>query len=314
MSKQEQEAEDKFLDENLAKGYIVPSDSPYGFSTFMVPKKDSNEMRYIIDYHPLNAVTRKDVTPLPNLAQCIEDLQGMELFSKFDVRWGYNNIQIHKTDQWKSAFKTRRGLYKAKVMFFGMCNSPAAFQRFMNAILEPWYQKWGHKHGKNYMDDIGIGTPLAEKPIHIEMIHDLFHILAAHGLHLKLSKSVFLQPQMDFLGVRISKDGVTVDPAKVAGLREYPRTLHNLKQVRGFLGCAGYHHMFCKNFSIIAAPLFCLMKKDAPFVWGKEQQDAQETIIMLITHAPVLVQPDPSRQFELETDASLIGTGAILYQ
>jgi hypothetical protein len=199
-------------------------------------------------------------------------------------------------------------------MFFGMCNSLAAFQRFMNAILEPWYQKWGHKRGKNYMDNIGIGTPLAEKPIHIEMVHDLFHILAAHGLHLKLSKSVFLQPQMDFLGVRISKDGVTVDPAKVAGLREYPRILHNLKQVRGFLGCAGYHRMFCRNFSIIAAPLFRLTKKDAPFVWGKEQQDAQETIITLITHAPVLVRPDPSRQFELETDASLIGTGAILYQ
>jgi hypothetical protein len=105
--------------------------------TFMVPKKDSNEMRYIIDYWPLNAVTRKDVTPLPNLAQCIEDLQGIELFSKFNVWWGYNNIQIHETDQWKSAFKMRRGLYEAKVMFFGMCNSPAAFQRFMNAILEP---------------------------------------------------------------------------------------------------------------------------------------------------------------------------------
>jgi hypothetical protein len=74
MSRREQEAEDSFLDKNLAKGYIVPLDSPYGFSTFMVPKKDSNEIRYIIDYHPLNAVTRKDVTPLPNLAQCIEDL------------------------------------------------------------------------------------------------------------------------------------------------------------------------------------------------------------------------------------------------
>jgi hypothetical protein len=139
------------------------------------------------------------------------------------------------------------------------------------------------------MDDIRISTLLADKAIYIEMIHDLFNILATHGLHLKLSKSIFLQPQIDFLEVRISKDGVTVDPAKVAGLREYPRVLHNLKQVRGFLGCAGYHRMFCKNFSIIAAPLFCLTKKDAPFVWGKEQQDAQETIIMLIMHTPVLV-------------------------
>jgi len=85
LSRDEQKAEDQFIDENLAKGYITPSDSPYGFSTFMVPKKDSKEKRYIIDYRPLNAVTRKDVTPLPNLKQCIENLQGMELFSKFDI-------------------------------------------------------------------------------------------------------------------------------------------------------------------------------------------------------------------------------------
>jgi hypothetical protein len=162
MSLKEQEAEDKFLDDNLAKGYIAPSDSPYGFSTFMVPKKDSKELRYIIDYRPLNAVTRKDVTPLPNLAQCVEDLQGMELFSKFDVRWGYNNLRIRPEDQWKGAFKTRRGLFEPKVMFFGMSNSPGSFQRFINHILEPWYKKWGWKKGKNYMDDIGIGTKLAE--------------------------------------------------------------------------------------------------------------------------------------------------------
>ena len=86
-------------------------------------------------------------------------------------------------------------------MFFGMSNSPAAFQRFMNHILEPWYKKYGRKKGKNYMDDIGIGTLLSEMDLHINMINDLFDILAEHGLHLKLSKSVFMQPQMDFLGI-----------------------------------------------------------------------------------------------------------------
>jgi hypothetical protein len=153
----------------------------------------------------------------------------MELFSKFNVRWGYNNIQIRDEDQWKMAFKTRRGLFQMLVMFFGMCNSSAAFQCFMNAILEPWYQKYGRKEGKNYMDDIAIATLLKDKARHIAMIHDLFYILAAHGLHLKLSKSVFLQPQIDFLGVHINKDGVTVDPAKLAGLCEYPQILHILK-------------------------------------------------------------------------------------
>jgi len=146
------------------------------------------------------------------------------------------------------------------------------------------------------------------------IIHDFFDILAKHGLHLKLSKSVFMQLQMDFLGVRISKDGVTIDPAKIAGLRDYPRTLFNLRQARGFLRVAGYHRIFVPNFSTIAAPITRLTGKGVPFKWGPEQQEAQEKLITLITSAPILVKPDPSQQFELEVDASQIATGAILYQ
>jgi len=229
LSRDEQEAENKFINENLEKGYIAPLDSPYGFSTFMVPKKDLKEKRYIIDYHPLNAVTQKDVTPLPNLKQYIENLQGMELFSKFDICWGYNNIHIQEGDQWKATFKTHQGLFKPKVMFFGMSNLPASFQQFMNGILKELYEYF-EKKGileiwhilQNYMDNCGIGTLLKDFKLHVKIIHFLFDLLACHGLHLKLSKSVFMQPQMDFLGVRISKEGATVDPAKVAGLRDYP--------------------------------------------------------------------------------------------
>jgi hypothetical protein len=92
----------------------------------------------------------------------------------------------------------------------------------MHHILEPWYKKWGRRKGKNYMDDIGITIKLSKLDNHIRMIHDLFDILAEHSLHLKLSKSTFMQPQMNFLGVRILKDGVTVDPAKIAGLKNWP--------------------------------------------------------------------------------------------
>ena len=88
----------------------------------------------------------------------------------------------------------------------------------------------GAKRSKNYMDDIGIATLLKDLNLHIAIIHDLFDVLAEHGLHLKLSKSTFTQLQMDFLGVRISKEGVTVDPAKITGLKDWPRDLKNLKQ------------------------------------------------------------------------------------
>ena len=199
-------------------------------------------------------------------------------------------------------------------MFFGMSNSPAAFQRFMNHALEPWYKKHGRKNGKNYMDDIGIGTKLKDLDKHIEMIHDLFDILVEHGLHLKLSKSVFMQPQMDFLRVRISKDGVTIDPAKVAGITDWPEECKTVKQVRAVLGVMGYHCMHIPCFSTIAAPLTRLTGKDVPFEWTEECRQAVCDLKKAVTTAPVLVRPDTSKQFELEVDASGIATGAILYQ
>ena len=206
-------------------------------------------------------------------------------------------------------------------MFFGISNSLASFQQFMNSILEELYEHFKKKGTleiwrilQNYMDNCGIGTLLKDHKLHIEIIHFLFNLLAWHCLHLKLAKSIFLQPQMDFLGVRISEEGATVNPAKVAGLREYPCILKDKWQVCGFLSVAGYHRMFCPNFSIIAAPLTALTGKDIPFKWGPKQMEAQEKLITIITNAPVLVQPDPDWQFELETNASQVGTGAILYQ
>jgi len=161
-------------------------------------------------------------------------------------------------------------------MFFGMSNSPTSFQCFMNGILEELYKHFEQKgiHDirhiiQNYMDDCGLGTLLKDIALHVEIIHFLFNLLTHHGLHLKLSKLVFMQPQMDFLGIRISKDGATIDLAKVTGLRDYPRELKDQRQVRGFLGVPSYHHMFCTNFSIIAAPLTKLTGKTIPFKWGQ---------------------------------------------
>ena len=321
MSLKDQEAENKFLDENLEKGYIVPSESPYGFSTFMVPKKDSDEKRYIINYCPLNAVTCKDVTPLPNLAQCIEDLQGMELFSRFNVRWGYNNICIHEGDEWKAAFKTCRRLFEPKVMFFGMSNLPPTFQRFMNLMLEELYQHFEKKgvHNiqkmfKSYMDNCGLGTLAKDEQLHIKILHYAFDLLAKNRLHLKLSKSIFMQRTIDFLGVCINKNGATIDPAKITGITEWPEDIKTFKGAHSFVGMLGYHHMFIPGFSSITTPITCLFGKSVPFKWTQDCIQAVRELKKCITATPVLVCPDPSRQFELEVDASQIATRAILYQ
>jgi len=140
-------------------------------------------------------------------------------------------------------------------MFFGMSNSPLTFQRFVNHMLEPFYKKYRCQHLKNYMDDCGLGTKLADKTLYVEMLHYLFNLLAAAGLHLKLSKSVFMKPQMDFLGVRINKNGATIDPTKIAGISDWPEEIKNLKGARSFIGVAGYHRIFIPRFSQIAAPI-----------------------------------------------------------
>jgi hypothetical protein len=119
---------------------------------------------------------------------------------------------------------------------------------------------------------------------------------------------------MDFLGVRISKEGVSIDPAKISGIAEWPEELSTVKQVCAVLGVCGYHRIHIPHFSFIAAPLMRLTGKDIPFEWTDECRQAVQDLKKAVTTAPVLVRPDTTKQFELEVDASAIATGAILYQ
>ena len=125
---EELEATRKFIEESLAKGYITDSKSLYAAALFY-RKKKSGQLRPIIDYRTLNKWTIRDNYPLPLISNIIERLQGRTLFSKFDIRWGYNNICIKEEDRWKAAFKTPFGLYEPTVMYFGLTNSPVTFCR-----------------------------------------------------------------------------------------------------------------------------------------------------------------------------------------
>ena len=133
MTRVEDEALNKFINEQLLKGYIEPSKSPYASPFFFVKKKDG-KLWPLQDYHALNAWMVKNQYPLPLIPVLIHDLGGAHVYSKLDVQWGYNNIHIREGDEWKAAFKTRRGLHQPKVMFFGMSNSPPTFQGFMDDI------------------------------------------------------------------------------------------------------------------------------------------------------------------------------------
>jgi hypothetical protein len=136
----EDEALDVFIDEQLEKGYIHPSKSQYASSFFFIKKKDG-KLRPVQDYRRINAWTVRNQYPLPLIGDLIRDLGGAVVFTKFDICQGYNNIHIKEGDEHKAAFKTRRGLFEPTVMYFGLCNSPATFQAFMNDIFHPTIAK-----------------------------------------------------------------------------------------------------------------------------------------------------------------------------
>ncbi len=133
MNQIEDEAVQKFISNELEKGYIHESKSPYASSFFFVKKKDG-KLQPMQDYRKINALTIRNQYPLPLITDLIRNLSNAHIYTKLDIRWGYNNVRIHKGDEKKAAFKTRYGLFEPTVMYFGLTNSPVTFQTMMNYI------------------------------------------------------------------------------------------------------------------------------------------------------------------------------------
>ena len=143
---------------------------------------------------------------LPLITDLITDLWGAHIYTKLDIRWGYNNIRIKEGDKHKAAFKTHYGLYKPTVMFFGLTNSPTTFQTMVNHIFCPIIAK--HELlGTSiciYMDDIAITTQTTDQD-HTVAVHDVLAVAAEHDLYFKLEKCLFHVPSIDYLGVILEK-------------------------------------------------------------------------------------------------------------
>jgi len=207
----EQRELDKFIDENLEKGYIVSSQSPMASPFFFVSKKDGS-FRPCQDYRYLNEKTVKNAYLLPNIPELMDQLRRAKYFSKFNIRLGYNNVRIRKGDEWKAAFITNRGLFEPTVMFFGMCNSPATFQAMIDDILGDMKKKG---YCIVYMDNIMIYAETLEK-LH-EATLELFEIIQKNDLFFKAEKCVFAQTKVPFLGMIVEQNKISMDPAKVQG-------------------------------------------------------------------------------------------------
>ena len=296
----------KNVQQMLEKQVIQPSQSPWASPVVLVRKK-SGEMRFCIDYRLLNSVTIRDVYPLPHVQDILSSLGKAKFFSSLDLHSGYWQIPIAAKDRFKTAFATRDGLYEFIKLPFGLTNAPSIFQRIMNQVLHGL--TW--RYCLVYLDDVLVFSETFEE--HLVHLQAIFDRLGAANLKLRGDKCTFFAKELHYLGHIVSDKGLQVDPDKVRRVTDMP-SCKDVEDVRVFLGLAGFYRRFIQRFAEIAAPLNKLLRKDVEWRWGSAEEAAQRALCKALASAPILAQPDFSKPFQLETDASKNVIGAILSQ
>ena len=306
LSETELKALKKYLAENIRKGFVRPSRSPAGYPILFVPKKDG-KLRLCVDYRQLNKITIKNRYPLPNIGELQDRLTGAMWLTRLDLRGAYNLIRMKEGEEWKTAFRTRYGYFEYMVMPFGLTNAPATCQGLMNDTLAEYLDVFVVA----YLDDILIySKTLKEHKQHVEAVLDK---LLARKLLLNPEKCEFHKHQVDFLGFRVGRQGIQMDPGKISEVLAWPEP-RNVKEVQEFLGFGNFNRRFINGYSTIAIPLTNLTKKDVPFNWTTLQQHAFDKLKDQFATAPCLIWFTPGRPVRIETDASDKGIGACLLQ
>jgi hypothetical protein len=293
------------LEELLAKGYIKPNKSPYGAPVLFVHKKDGT-LRMCVDYRALNKATLKNRHPLPHIDDLFDRLSGAKVFSRIDLRSRYYQIMIKEGDEEKTTCRTRYGSYEFMVMPFGLTNAPATFYILMNDIFRQWLDDFVVV----YIDDILIYSSSLEE--HAEHLRKVFQRLKENKLYAKLEKCEFGVTEMDFLGHRITQEGLMMDDHKVKAILDWepPKSVPAL---RSFLGLASYYRKFIKNFAKIAGPLTNLLKKCVvTYDWDEACEEAFGTLKGILVKASMLKLPDFDKEFEIHSDASDFAIGGVL--
>jgi predicted aspartyl protease len=308
MSREELIVLRKTLTELLDKNFIRVSNSPAGAPVLFV-RKPGGGLRFCVDYRRLNALARKDRYPLPLIHETLRTLATAKWFTKVDVIAAFHKIRIKEGDEWKTAFRTRYGLYEWMVTPFGLSGAPATFQRYINQTLREYLDDFCSA----YIDDVLIYSS-GSRSDHREKVKLVLGKLRDAGLQLDIEKCEFEVKSIKYLGYIVEAgQGIRVDPEKVAAIRawEAPRTV---KGVRGFVGFANYYREFIPDFSNIANPLTALTKKDVPFNWSKPCEEAFETLKERLISAPLLAHWDPEKETIVEADSSGYAVGGCLSQ
>ncbi|KAF8748607.1 hypothetical protein RHS01_10693 [Rhizoctonia solani] len=274
-----------WLRDELKAGKIRPSKSSISSPVMFVPKKDGSR-RLVVDYRRLNNRTKKNVYPLPRPDDLMAQLRGAKVFTKLDLRWGYNNVRVKEGDEWKNSVPN---------------------QHFMNELFKDLLDVCVII----YLDDILIYSKTDAN--HTQHVHKVLKRLKDNQLFCKASKCTFHVTSVEYLGIIVLDKGFSLDKLKIKAVQEWPAPT-KVKEVQSFLGFANFLRQFVANFSHMARPLHNLVKKGTVWKWETKEQEAFQGLKDAITNAPVLCHANPSKPYFLETDASGAALGSILSQ
>ena len=301
------------LQDMLDGGAIQPSKSPWCNAIVLVRKKDGT-LQFCINFRRLNARTKKDSFPLPHMQETMESMVGARFFSSMDLKSGFWQVRMsEKSRQYTAVTLGSLGIYEFLWMPYGLCNAPAMFQRLMQNCLG----ELNLTYTLVYLDDVIVYSKTEED--HLRRLQAIFERFHEHGLKLKPSKCRFLRKQITFLGHEVSADGMMPGNLNLKGIAEMAPPA-NYTEVWHFLGMTGFFRRFIKNYARIAKPLNNILEGEASKLKSEavtlppDALDTFEKLKMCCMTAPVLAFADFEKDFQLETDASSEGLGAVLSQ
>ena len=314
-SKPDRDLLDEWVEWMLAHGLITPSTASYAQNVLVV-RKPGKEPRVCIDPRAINKITKTDPYPIPRMDEIFASLSKSKIFSTLDAASGFWQIPIAKKDRHKTAFKTHKGVFEFVVMPFGLTNAPATFTRWMDATFTGL-----NLFFKNYIDDLLIhSSKISDHPTHLR---EVFERCKRNGLKLRLSKCVFLQPQVEMLGYIVTEKGVEKDLRKIQAILTWGENrkpeespFRNLKDLQCFLGMVNFYRHFQKFIANDLVKLSDLGKKgiNIPKTWNLQHELAFQRVKAVIAEQTLLNYPQEDLPFCIYTDASDVAIGGTLLQ
>ncbi|XP_034565104.1 uncharacterized protein LOC117830889 isoform X1 [Notolabrus celidotus] len=297
----------KEVDLMLSLGIIEASKSEWCNPVVLVPKKDGS-IRFCIDFRYLNSISLFDSYPTPRIDDLLERLGKAKYLTTLDLCKGYWQVPLTEQSRKLTAFRTPWGLFQFTVLPFGLHGAPATFQRLMDQVLSDF-----SGFAAAYLDDIVIYSNTWEEHLeHLQAVMDRIH---SAGLTVNPSKCVFAAAETEYLGHIIGNGVIRPQVSKIQAMESCPLP-QTRKQLRSFLGMAGFYHRFIPQFSTRAALLTDLTGSRSPnqIQWTEEAVAAFQDLQKSLSKQPVLYSPNFDEHFILQTDASDRGLGAVLIQ